>query len=109
MIKLNPDPTFQAIVKLSIPGAADTVEINMTFRHMASDKVASWFKENVDVRSSEALDKVIVDWTGVMGDDGQMVPYSKEALDTLLKNYRPATTEIIAAWQREMNESRLKN
>lgn len=109
MIKLNPDPTFEATVKLSVPGAADPVEINMTFRHMASDKVAAWFKENVEVRSSDALDKVIVSWTGVMGDDGQMVPYCREALDTLLKNYRPATTEILAAWQREMNESRLKN
>ena len=109
MIKLIPDPTFEALVKLTVPGLADPVIVPMTFRHMSTDKVAEWFKRNDKKESSEGLHEIIERWNGVMGADGKDVPYSKSALEILLKNYRAATMEIIIAWQQGLNESRIKN
>ena len=109
MIKLIPDPTFDALVKLTVPGHPDPVEVPMTFRHMASDKVADWFKTNKGREAAAALCEVIEDWRGVMGEEGCIVPFSKDALSTLLKNYPAAAKEIFDAWIRELNESRIKN
>lgn len=109
MIKLKPDPEFDALVKLSVPGIAEPVELSMRFRYMNAADMIAWFKANERIESAEALDQIIVGWTGVMGEDGQSVPYSKEALATLLRNYVSATGEIVRAWRMELQESRLKN
>lgn len=109
MIKLIPDPTFEAEAALTVPGLPEPAKVPMTFRYMDPAEVAEWFTANKETKSADALDKIIVSWSGVMGEDGQSVPYSKEALATLLKKYPPATGEIISAWRREMQESRVKN
>ena len=109
MIKLKPDPEFDVLAKISVPGVPDPVEIPMRFRYMNPADVLTWFKKNETVNSGDALSEIIVSWTGVMGEDGQAVPYSKEALTTLLKNYASATGEIIRAWRVELQESRIKN
>jgi hypothetical protein len=109
MIKLIPDPTFDALVSLTVVGLLEPIKLPMTFRHMASDKVQDWFKSNEGKKPAEALSEIIDGWNGVMGEDGKNVPYSPEALDTLLKNYPAATLEIVRAWQTELNESRVKN
>lgn len=109
MIRLNPDPTFDALVKLTVPGQPEPVEVAMVFRHMASDKLPQWFESNRDKKTADALDEIVVGWSGVMGDDGKLVPYSKDALVLLLNNYQPATLEILRAWQLGLSESRVKN
>lgn len=109
MIKLNPDPTFEALVKLTVPGQPEPVEVPMVFRHMPFDELVGWFKSNEQRPLVDALDEIIVGWSAVMGDDGTNVDYSKAALGTLLKNYQPATVEILRAWQLGMSESRVKN
>ena len=109
MIRLNPDPTFDVLVKLTVPGQLAPVEVPMVFRHMASDKLSGWFESNRDKKPADALDEIVAGWSGVMGDDGTMVAYSKNALALLLKNYQPATAEILRAWQLGLSESRVKN
>lgn len=109
MIKLKPDPTFSAPVLLTVPGQAEPVEITMTMRHMAADQVSKWLADNDTRPSLDALAEIIVGWDGVLDESEQPVPYSTEALATLLNNYRAATPEIVVAWIREMGASRLKN
>jgi len=109
MIKLNPAPTFEADIRLTVPGAAEPVEVKMTLRHMALDKIDAWYAKNKDRKPVDALDEIIAGWSGVIGDDGQEVPYSREALATLTNNYAAATSEIILGWQRALTESRVKN
>lgn len=109
MIKLNPDPTFETLVKITVPGHPAPVEVPMTFRHMPTDERVEWLKASAEKKMVDALPEIIVDWKGVMGDDGQVVPYSKEALNTLLNNYPAAATEILRAWGAELLESRIKN
>lgn len=109
MIKLVPDPTFEHLVKLTVPGQPGTVDLQMTFRHMSTARMAEWFVENENRPSAVALAEIIEGWSGVMGEDGQYAPYSPQALETLLKNYHPATSEIVRAWQIGLTESRAKN
>ncbi len=109
MIRLNPDPTFDALVKLTVPGQPEPVGVPMTFRHMAGDKLPEWFASSREKNKADALDEIIAGWSGVTGDDGTAVPYSKDALATLLNNYQPATAEILRAWQLELSSSLVKN
>lgn len=109
MIKLVPDHTFEAMAYLTVPGQPDPVEVPMTFNHMTADEVSEWFKVHQGKPAHTALDEIITDWTGVMGEDGKYVPYSITALEVLLKNYQPSTSEIIRAWQKGLTESRIKN
>lgn len=109
MIKLTPNPTFKAPVLLTVPGLAEPVQLEMTFRHMPADQANEWIRNNQEKHSSAALAEIIVGWDGVLDENEQPVPFSAEALDTLLRNYRPATLEIVTAWLKEMGASRLKN
>ena len=109
MIKLIPDPTFEALVKLTVPGLADPVIVPMTFRHMSIEDADKWFKLYEKKISFEGLSKIIVSWKGVMDEEGKDVPYSKKVLEIFLQNSRAAPTEIVIAWIRELNESRIKN
>lgn len=123
MIKLNPNPTFSTFVRLTEPGNPVPAEISITFRHKTHEGVTEWFKANEKIQNAEAIDQIIVGWgepvlnekgetdpgKPVIGDDGQPVPYSCKALAQLLKNYAPATVEILRAWQIALGESRAKN
>lgn len=109
MIKLNPNPTFSAPVLLTVPGEPEPVQITMTFRHMAADKVTEWLANNETRPSLDALAEIITGWDGVQDEEGNEVSFSSDALSTLLNNYRAATPEIVVAWIREMGASRLKN
>ena len=109
MIKLVPDPTFEALVRLTVPGQPDPVEVPMTFRHMSTKQAAAWWEARADKPVSEGIGAIVSGWRGVMGEDGCDVPYSPDALAQLLDNYRPAATEIVRAWQIGLTESRVKN
>lgn len=109
MIKLTPNPTFESPVRLTVPDQAEPVEISMTFRHMTAEQVAQWFKDCAEKPLGQAIGEFIAGWSGVMGEDGKLVDYSTEALQTLLKNYQPSGNEIIRAWQLGLTESRVKN
>lgn len=109
MIKLIPSPTFEATVLLTVAGESEPLKLAMVFNHKTADEAGQWFAANHERSAADALDELIVSWSGVMGDDGKLVEYSKAALETLLQNYRPAANEIVRAWQKELTESRVKN
>lgn len=109
MIKLNPSPTFDAKVRLTVPGQDEPAEVQFTFRHMPLDKMQPWFLDNRERAIAEALDEIIAGWSGVQDESGAEVAYSCESLGGLLNNYQPAAQEIIHAWQFALAESRVKN
>lgn len=109
MIRLVPNPTFETLVRLTVPGQPEPVEVPMTFRHMTAKQAAEWFSASKDKPSAEALSDIVRDWRGVMGEDGQAVAFSTDALAALLENYLPAASEILRAWQLGLTESRVKN
>lgn len=109
MIRLIPDPTFDELVRLTVPGLPEPVDVPMTFRHMTARQASDWFSASKDKPSAEALADIVRGWRGVMGEDGRDIAYSAEALAALLENYQPAASEIMRAWQIGLTESRVKN
>lgn len=109
MIKLIPDPTFEHMVRLTVPGQPEPVEVPMTFRHMTVKQVAAWFGEQACRPVADAIGDIVVDWRGVMGEDGKLLEFSKHLLATMLENYPASTLEIVRAWQLGLTESRVKN
>lgn len=111
MIKLNPAPTFEQDVLLTVPGQAAPVTVPMTFKYMTAEQVLAWWKDKAGTPPAQAIPEIVVGWgpQAVAADDGTHVPYSPEALATLIKNYQPATGEILRAWQLGLTESRIKN
>lgn len=109
MILLNPDPTFEQMVRLTVPGQPEPVEVPMTFRHMTAQQASEWFAAQKDRPVSDAIGELITGWSGVMDADGKAVAFSQPALAQLLENYQPASMEVVRAWQIGLTESRVKN
>ncbi|PIQ26130.1 hypothetical protein COW64_12355 [bacterium (Candidatus Blackallbacteria) CG18_big_fil_WC_8_21_14_2_50_49_26] len=109
MIRLVPDPTFETVVRMTVPGQCEPAEVPMTFRHMTAKQAADWFAASKEKPSAEALADIVCGWCGVMGEDGAELPFTPESLAALVKNYQPAAREIVRAWQLGLTESRVKN
>lgn len=109
MLKLNPNPTFCADVRISVPGEETPATIRMEFRHNTMDAMKAWWDGNENRPVAEALDDLIVSWDSVTDDQGAQVGYSKLLLANLLANYPAASSEIVSAYLRELTASRVKN
>lgn len=109
MIRLVPDPTFETLVRLTVPGQPEPVEVPMTFRHMAVKQVSDWFAAAQERPTAEVVAEIVCGWRGVMDEDGKPVDFSPAALAQLLANYVPAASEIVRAWMLGLTESRVKN
>lgn len=108
MIKLVPSPTFKARVRFTQPGA-DDAPVEFEFRHKAPLAMASWWQGAVGRPVAEALAEVIVGWTGVIDESGAEVPFGVDALTMFLAGHGPRGRELLAAYLRELTESRQKN
>lgn len=107
MFNLNPAPTFKAKVPLSVPGVAQPLEVEFTFRHKTRTAVEKWAADYVDNPGADTLHQVIADWT--VTQDGEPVPYSHSALAELLERYTPARSEISDAYLIELTRAKRKN
>jgi hypothetical protein len=101
--KLQPNPTFKALVSLSVPGAAEPSQIEVEFRHLGKKAAEVYFREAAAKPDVQGIGGLIVGWEGVDA------PYSTEALAQLLENYATAGIEIVDAYRRELFEAKLKN
>lgn len=110
MFKIVPNPSFTAVVKLSTPGSEAPGAITFTFRHKRRRELAAWVQTAV-ARPSDAefLGEVIEAWAGVVGDAGEPVPYSHQALEQLLDAYPSAGVEIYRAYLAQLQDARAKN
>lgn len=123
VFKINPDPTFSTFVRLTVPGNAVPARISITWRHKTAEGLDEWYLRNVDRKSANALDEVIDGWgapaqnetgdeeSGIapIGADGEKLPYTREALATLLSNYPTATSELVRGYLLALKESKVKN
>ncbi|MEY2686558.1 MAG: hypothetical protein RL375_756 [Pseudomonadota bacterium] len=109
MFQLDPAPTFDASVSISVPGQADGIALQVTFRHKRKTAIADWISRARGRSDAEILDEVIERWSGVHNAAGKDVPYSREALDTLLENYPAAKDDLFQTYLRELTEAKRKN
>lgn len=123
VFKINPNPTFSEFVSLTVPGHALPARVSLTFRHKNQADLNEWFQRNKDRPVVDALDEVIAGWgdpaqnehgeeePGIapIGADGEKLPYTREALASMLANYSAAATELTRAYVVALQASRVKN
>lgn len=103
MLKIIPDPTFTAPVKLTIPGQDVPGEVSLTFAYLSRTQLAAFIDLSKERSDAESLRALIVGW------DGIDVAYDPEQLDRLLDHYPAASKEIFNAYIRLLTDSRVKN
>ena len=104
MLKLNPNPTFKAKVKINAPGG-ETHEVTFVFKHMTRAALEA-FLTGKDAKSRKDEDTILAiaeDWEGVDN------VFSRESLTSLFQNYHSAARSIVEAYILELTQARLGN
>jgi len=106
MFQLHPAPTFNAKVKLTVPGQETPAEVDFTFKHKTRTAIDDWTDrlstERDPGKEAPLLMEVIAGW-GVGND------LSEANLATLLDNYPASGGELVRGYLRAITESRAKN
>ena len=99
-LKLNPDPTFVAGVRIPVPGGeADPVAF--TFKHRTREQVAEWLQKQ-EASDADAVMGCAVGWD--LADE-----FSAENVGRLCNNYPGAAGAIVIAYLEELRGARAKN
>ena len=131
MIVLAPNPTFEAAVQLTLPGSKDQAEATFIFRTLNRKRTVgmlvlikavkrNWFvwvwellklcwRAKKWPSAIDMLDEIISDWKGFCDWKGVDVPYSKQALRTLLEESPGAMTSLFLAYMNNQEAARRKN
>ena len=108
-VKLIANPTFTAMVKLTVPGQVALAEVQFVFKHLGDRDLEAWVKASQGKTDATFLGEVIEGWQAGVEDDTGPVPYSLEALAKLLDQFHPAGREIFQQYREALRESRLGN
>lgn len=103
MLKITPDPTFKADVKISVPGQEEPAIVKMVFVYKTRVEMFEFLEAQKEKPLTDTLAEVITDW------EGFDQKYSKENLVLFLENYPAASLEIWTAYNKQLFESRVKN
>ena len=103
MLKLNPNPTFDAEVRITVPGQVEPESVTLTFAYKSRSELSEYLKGMSGQTDLEALQGVVVGWSGIDAE------FSKDALASLIDNYHAAAGDIIAGYVKALAESRAKN
>lgn len=109
MFQLDPNPTFEVSVLISVPGKADGLALLVIYRHKRKTALADWIGRAPGRSDVEILGEVIEGWSGMHDAAGKDVPYTRDALDTLLENYPAAKDDLFQTYLRELTEAKRKN
>lgn len=135
MFKLIPNPTFDAPVAITVPGAETPATLAVTWRHKGRKALAEWLRGagpgagagagatvGADAAPTDGataaqpgtsdaawLGQVIAGWAGPQDEAGAPVAYTPGALGALLDAYPAAGGELLAVYLRALTESRAKN
>lgn len=108
MFKLNPNPTFKASVKVSVPGG-DPLPIEFEFKHKTRTGLSEWQANHGGKKDADIVPEFIVGWSGVINETGDQEPWSVEAFQKLCENYPAAALEVYAGYVSALTESKAKN
>lgn len=109
MFKLVPDPVFQAVVQLTVPGSPKPAPVTFNFRHKGRRELNAWLHAATGKPHAEVMAEVIDAWAGVQRPDGSPVPYTPEALAQVLDAYPASGDEIFQAYLDALLQGRQKN
>jgi hypothetical protein len=107
---INPAPTFDADVPLSMPGG-QVATLRFKFRHKTRPQLEAWLTSfTAESLDHERLSEVIEDWPGGPVDAaGKPVAYSLEALAQLCTDHPGVGIAIHQTYLRELTDNRAKN
>lgn len=111
MFKIDPEPTFSAEAALTVPGQAEPARLTIHWKHLSRDQLVEWIDGLAEIRLGDVdgLALVVAGWEGVVDQQGQAVPFTKDRLRSLLWSYHAAGAELVRAYVRALTESRLGN
>lgn len=102
MLRLKPQPTFTAKVKIPDP-AGEPMEFTATFKHKTKTEFEDFKTRTAGKSDLETVAEVLIGW------DGVDAPFSGEALQTLLDSYPGASFAISKAYGIALFEGRQGN
>lgn len=105
MFKLNPSPTFKAVVKIPRAGE-EPGDLEFIFKHKDSDD-AKAFVEKAAASKDEA--ETLLEITDGWPDGAADGKFSKEALAKLLKDFHGAGFAIMRTYFKELAQGRTGN
>jgi len=108
MFKINPNPTFPATVKITVPGGQPT-PIEFVFKHKTRAGLAEWMQHMEGKADADLVGEYIAGWSGVFDDAGEPVPFSVDAVLKVCNGFPAAALEIYAGYIKALTESRAKN
>lgn len=103
MLKLCPNPTFEAEVKITVPGQPAPEPVFITFKHFDKMAMSEFVDRAKDQDDFTSVSEVVLGWREI--DQ----PFTAENLELLLKNFPASAGEIMRVFYRESLESRAKN
>lgn len=103
LLKLKPDPTFTAAVK--IPAPVGEIAIKVVYKHMTKDAYNAFIKSETDKSRTdeEALADIVTGWEEVDA------PFSQENLRELCQQYHAAARVIVETYITELTQFRRGN
>jgi len=100
-IKLNPSPTFDAVVNIPVPGS-DPVPVCFTFKHRTRTQVREWFEAAIDAEDVQTILDIATGWE--LDDE-----FSKANISALCENYAGAPRAVLQVYLDELRGARTKN
>jgi hypothetical protein len=99
-LKLKADPTFQATVKIPVPGAKEPGEIVLTFKHRTRDEHTAFIEECRAEGSSVSSGAGYVLAVAVGWDLEE--PFTRENVETFLQHHHRAETAIAITYTHQL-------
>jgi len=103
MLKLCPNPTFEAEVKITVPGQSAPEPVTIVFKYMPKAEMVAFTDRIQGKADAEVLAEVVLGWSEI--DQ----PFTPANLQLLIDNFPAAGGEIMRVFFSEHLESRAKN
>jgi hypothetical protein len=102
--KIVAAPTFEAKVKIAVPGQEKPGLIKFVFKHKTKSEFEALFSDkNKDMADEDLVMEIASNW------DIADTPFTRESLANLFENYLNAPTAIIQTFVSELKGARLGN
>jgi len=103
VFKLDPAPTFQAVVQITVPGG-ESLPLTVTFKHMRGKQFQEFIANGRGRPNAELAPQFIEKVHGVPEGMTQSA-----FLDELFDIYPASAVDLLHTYARELTESRQKN
>lgn len=102
MFKLEPNPTFEATVRIPVPGG-DAAPLRLVFKHRRKSEVQQLVEAAAGREDIDLVADIVAGWHDVDA------PFDRKHLAALLDAYPAAAGAILQAWGAELSGAAAKN